>query len=194
MAFGWGDAISGVLQIGGQLLSHKAKSDENKQVEKASQAEAEGIYEASLAQKNELYQQASDLDEMARREAIAASRKSYQIQRAGYEAASTALTNYAGSGVVAGEGSAGLVPAHIVGAAAEDVYTNIANANDQIFQIQSQAAANRRQGDTKLAAGLLARDSGSDSATAAAKSINQANWAGTLMGVGSTVSSHGWFD
>ncbi|MCK7435900.1 hypothetical protein [Enterobacter bugandensis] len=188
---GWGSIISGALSIGGQLLQHKAQKDQAKETEKAAKQEAEGTYEASLAQKQELYQQAQDLEEMARRQSVAASVRSYQIQRAGQETASAAIQNYVGSGVVAGEGSAGLVPAHIVGTAAEDVFTNIMNANDQIFQIQSQAAANRRQGDVKEAAGLLAKQTGTAAAAAAANSMNAANWGSTLLGVSNTAS--GWF-
>ena len=188
---GWGSIISGALSIGGALLSHKAQKDQAKQAEKAAKQEAEGTYEASLAQKNELYQQAADLEEMAKRQKVAASMRSYQIERAGRESASTAIQQYAGSGVVAGEGSAGIVPAHIVGTAAEDVFTNIMNANDQIYQIQSQAAANRRQGDTKLAAGLLAKESGTAAAAAAANSLNAANWGSTILSVGNTAA--GWF-
>lgn len=194
MALDWGGLVSGALSIGGQLLQHKAQSAQNKAETNAAKDEAQGVYEGALAQKNELYAQADDLDEMARRAAVAAAQKSFQIQRAGYETASTAISNYAGSGVVAGEGSAGYVPAHIVGAAAEDVYTNVSNANDQIFQIQSQAAADRRQGDTKLASGIEARDTGTASALAAAKAVNQANWANSLLGVGTMASQQGWFD
>lgn len=190
---GWGSIVSGALSIGGALLQHKSQKDQAKAVEKATKQEAEGTYEASLAQKQELYQQAADLEEMARRQKVAASMRSYQIERAGRETASAAISSFAGSGVVAGEGSAGIVPAHIVGSAAEDAFTNIMNANDQITQIQMQAAANRRQGDTKEAAGLLAKQTGSASAAAAANSLNAANWGSTLLSIGSTASSHGWF-
>lgn len=190
---GWGSIISGALSIGGSLLQHRSQNDAAKAQAKAAKQEAEGTYEASLAQKAELYQQAQDLEELARRQSVAASVRSYQIQRAGRETASAAISNYAGSGVVAGEGSAGLVPAHIVGQAAEDVWTNIANANDQIFQIQTQAAANRRQGDAKAAAGLLARQTGTAAAAAAANSMNAANWGSTILSIGNTMSSRGWF-
>ncbi|WP_225760227.1 hypothetical protein [Leclercia sp. Marseille-Q4284] len=188
---GWGSIVSGALSIGGALLQHKSQKDQAKAVAKAGKQEAEGTYEASLAQKQELYQQASDLEEMAQRQKVAASLRSYQIERAGRESASTAIQQYAGSGVVAGEGSAGIVPAHIVGTAAEDVFTNIMNANDQIAQIQAQAAANRRQGNMKEQAGLLAKKSGTASAAAAANSMNAANWGSTLLSVGNQVS--GWF-
>lgn len=190
---GWGSIISGAVSIGGALLQHKSQKDQAKAVEKATKQEAEGTYEASLAQKEELYQQAADLEVMAQRQKVAASMRSYQIERAGRETASTAISNFAGSGVVAGEGSAGLVPAHIVGTAAEDAFTNIMNANDQITQIQMQAAANRRQGDVKEKAGLLAKETGSAAAASAANSLNAANWGSTLLSVGNTASSHGWF-
>ena len=190
---GWGSIVSGALSIGGALLQHKSQKDQAKAATKAAKQEAQGTYEASLAQKQELYQQASDLEEMGRRQAVAASLRSYQIERAGREQASTAIQNYAASGVVAGEGSAGIIPAHIVGTAAEDVFTNIMNANDQIAQIQMQAAANRRQGDIKEKAGLLAKKSGTAAAAAAANSLNAANWGSTLLSAGSLASSQGWF-
>lgn len=184
MGWGFGDIVSGALQIGGAILGHKAEKDKAKTEEKAAKAEANGQYEAAVAMRDELYNQATDLEATAQRQSAAAALRSFQIQRAGKEAAATAISNYAGSGVVAGEGSAGLIPAHIVGRSAEDSYIEIMNSNDQIATIQAQAAANRRQGDVKVQAGLLARDSGTAAAQAASSAINAANWSNSLLQVG----------
>lgn len=188
MSWGIGDVISGVAQIGGAILGHKASSDAAKQQAAAQRAEATGQFEAAKAIRAEMYQQASDLEDQAQRVSAAAAIRSYQIERAGREAAATATANYAGSGVVAGVGSAGLIPAHIVGRAAEDSYIEVMNANDQISTIQAQAAADRRQGEIKYQAGLLAKNTGSASAAAASNALNAANWSNTLLQVGDMTS------
>lgn len=184
MGWGIGDIVSGVASIGGAILSHHAQSKAADNQEKAQKAEAQGQYAAGLAMRTELYQQASDLEDQAQRVKVASALRSYQIERAGREAAATATAGYASSGVVAGVGSAGLIPAHIVGRAAEDSYIELMNSNDQIATIQAQAAADRRQGDVKYQAGLLAKNTGSASAAAAANALNSANWANSLISVG----------
>lgn len=188
MGWGIGDVVSGVLQVGGAILGHKSASKAADQEKAARTAEANGQFEAAKAMREELNQQANDLEAQAQRVSAAAAVRSYQIERAGREAAATATAGYAGSGVVAGVGSAGLIPAHIVGRAAEDSYIEIMNANDQISTIQAQAAANRRQGEVKYQAGLLAKNSGSASAAAAASAMNAANWGSTLLQAGNLAS------
>ena len=184
MSWGLGDIVSGALQIGGAILGHKADKKKAATEEKAAKAEANGQYEAAVAMRDELYAQATDLEATAQRTSAAAALRSFQIERAGRDTAATAIANYAGSGVVVGEGSAAVIPAHIVGRAAEDSYIEIMNSNDQIATIQAQAAANRRQGDVKVKAGLLAKTEGTAAAQAASSAINAANWSNSLLQVG----------
>lgn len=178
---GWGDILSGALQIGGALLSHNA---EKKQVE-AQKQEASGMLESAQMQADQLEQQAKDEEANADRTRLAAFMRAQKLEQAGRETAENAIGQYASSGVVAGEGSAAVVPASIVGNAAEDAWAVMYQANDEATQYKAQAQATRQQAANVLKAGNIQ----SSGALNAAKTNTVSTWANTLTTAGNMANN-----
>lgn len=141
----WGDLISTGLQIGGSLLqNHSASTQANAQIA------------AGKAQQQDYLERAQDDADNAARVRRNAALQAQVIRQAGSDTAANAFAAYAGSGVIAGQGSAGFIPAHIYGQAESDAFTALAEGNDQAALYEQQQAADTRAAGQYLTAGQIA--------------------------------------
>lgn len=150
----WGDLISTGLQIGGSLL-------QNHNANKAAAAQAD----AGKAQQQDYLERAQDDAENAARARTNAALKASTIRQQGSDTAANAFAAYAGSGVIAGQGSAAFIPAHIYGQAEQDAYVALAEGNDQAALYEQQQAADTRAAGQYLTAGQIAASGTKSAAT-----------------------------
>jgi len=160
-----GNWIGEALNIGGQAVAGYGQYEAGKQTAQAQSAEgalkqieynrlaSEALQNASTAMQQSAIQQAL-------------------LRRQGRETAENALSAYAGSGVVAGVGSASYVPSWIMGRAEEDVYEAKREGEAQQSNLTQQAAAYTEAGNQAAKAGAVA-----------SKGTSKANTVGTIGSV-----------
>ncbi|AOE41235.1 hypothetical protein BEE12_16080 [Pantoea agglomerans] len=163
--------IGEALNIGGQAVSGYGQYEAGKETAAAQSAEGrlkqieynrladEALQNASTAMQQSAVQQAL-------------------LRRQGRETAENALSAYAGSGVVAGQGSAAYVPSWIMGRAEEDVYEARREGEAQQQNLTKQAQAYTEAGNQAAKAGATA-----------AKGTSKGNTIGTITSVLGTAAS-----